>query len=428
VKKKYFACIAILFVSACLALTGFFDSCNLAFYDIALKFKDGFLPNTNEDKGKQIIQIDINETSIAQLPKGINAWENLAQIFSILNEQESGIYLPSFFAENAPATQKRKIQGQLQMGNSVVLPAEPVPKEIIPYLNEEVSTAQKKIIEKHLCYPRIINGQKIARTERLLIPSDEFCRFATSLAFLCTPQDTDSDGVLRRMNVFYAYSDGYIPSFAFAIASKILNIQQDSIVLDCGNQLSFSCKDGTEYHIPVDSEGRILIPYTSKDVFTKINFENFSQAFSDPDISYQITSLLKNKNAVVTDSTFEKSMGTQSFFPSPLGTTVTENSAELYLLNAILSNSFFGEYPVWVKYAILFFTICTIFFASLLRRKLTFYLFCFFSSILIVAAELFIFVYLNIAPWIAGPIPVVLSGFIFEIIASTFEQKNRRSL
>ena len=414
--KKHIACIITLFASALLVLTGIFNSCNSAFYDIALKFKDGFLPSTDGGKGKQLVQIDINENAIGQLPQGINAWENLAQIFSYLNEENSGILLPTFFAENAPATPKRKILGQMQMSSCVVLPAEPVPNEVIPYLSQDISLAQKKAIEKHLCYPRVLNGQKIAKAERLVIPSDEFNRFASTIAFVCTPQDTDKDGVLRRMNVFYAYSDGYIPSFAFAAASKILGIKQDSIVLDCGNKLTFSCEDGSEYKIPVDGEGRILVPYTSKELFPKLNFEYFSQAFSDSDLSFQINSLLKGKTAVVTDSTFERSRGAQNFFLSPLGSTITENTAELCLLNAFLENSFFGIYPVYAKYAILFFTVCIIFFASLSRRKLTFFLACIFLIILIAAAELFVFVYMNIAPWIAGPIPVILAGFIFELI------------
>ncbi|MCR5317506.1 MAG: CHASE2 domain-containing protein [Treponema sp.] len=414
--KKHIACIIILFASACLVLTGIFNSCNTAFYDAALKFKDGFLPHANDGKDKQVIRIDINESAISQLPQGMNAWENLAQILSFLNEEKSGIFLPSFFAENAPANPKRKILGQMQMSSCVVLPAITVPNEIIPYLNADISLAQKKIIEKHLCYPRVLNGQKIAKTDRLLIPDDDFCRFATSLAFVCVPQDTDKDSVLRRMNVFYAYGDGYIPSFAFALASKMLGIKQDSIVLDCGNKLTFSCEDGSEYKVPVDGEGRILIPYSSKELFSKIDFEYFAQAFSDTDASYQINSMLKNKTAVITDSTFEKSRGSQNFFLSPLGNTITENSAELCLLNAFLENSFFGIYPVYAKYAILFFTICVIFFASLSRRKLTFFLACIFLIILIAAAELFIFVYMNIAPWIAGPIPVILAGFIFELI------------
>ncbi|MBQ2355249.1 MAG: hypothetical protein II397_05460, partial [Treponema sp.] len=77
--KKHIACIITLFASALLVLTGIFNSCNSAFYDIALKFKDGFLPSTDGGKDKQLVQIDINENAIGQLPQGINAWENLAQ-------------------------------------------------------------------------------------------------------------------------------------------------------------------------------------------------------------------------------------------------------------------------------------------------------------------------------------------------------------
>ena len=407
-------------LSAVLSFTGVFEGLDNMLYSKAFVLKEKLF---KKNKTSPIVQIEISDAAIQNLPEGISVHANLAQMFSVLNLYGTQIFFPSFIAESSSSLQRQKMLGAIQSGTNCLLPAAAVPKKIVPLLKEKESPSREKSIEKYLWYPKVLNGKKLESIEQLVLPSEDFCRFAKSLGIVAGKDDYDSDGVLRKISVFYSYKDAFIPSFAFAAAAEVLQIQKESILLDCGNVLSFKCLNGQEYKIPVDSKGRIYIPYSSAMNFTKLNFEYFASSLSDTGIESTIESMLKDKTVFITDSTFCKIRGSENFVLTPQNTALAENKIQLLVLNAFLTNSFIKQYPFWATILTLLTLVLAVYFASFCKNSILFIILSLLTGAVFFCFEFFMFALKDYVPCFASAITIISVCLITEIIFRIFNLK-----
>jgi len=178
----------------------------------------------------------------------------------------------------------------------------------------ELTAQERQMLQKHVWRIKVLDKGKVPEAGTFLLPFPALIGAAGQIAHV--NMEPDPDGVYRRMPLLYEWGGGYIPSLALAAAVSYLDIRVESITLKAGSYLALPLSENEAIHIPIDIQGRMLIPYTETwaDDMGRISFSTVAGSKNDNDVFKEIYHGLNGRIALLSEiSTSRKTFGATSF-------------------------------------------------------------------------------------------------------------------
>jgi adenylate cyclase len=418
--KKFFSFVVILAVSLLatgfLCASGFIRYGDGVLYDICMNRR--VLYNTEI---KNIATIDLTDESIAVLGEAIDTHRAFADLLDVLKDANAIVVLDFLF--RTPKSDDDAFVAAVKRAGTTVMAALAVDTELMnlpksPY--RALTETERNMLERHIWHIKVLDKGKVPQPGTFLLPFPALVEAATQIAHV--NMEPDADGRYRRAPLLYEWEGGYIPSLALAAAVLELGIPFESIELKAGSYLAIpltedpvSKEDFIE--IPIDEQGRMLIPYTETWAGTEIRpFHDVVEAKDDD----KFFNDLNGRIALVAEvSTSQKDFGPTSF-------------ERLYPLSGIhaelidgISNGF--DKRAFIKWAspsfkalVLLLLVCAAFFCIRLRKDLLFHLGFLAAFVLFAGLTLIRWQSAAISPWFAFPVSLLCAMWISALVNRLF--------
>ena len=221
-----------------------------------------------EKRLSRIVTIDLNDESYEALEEDIDTRRAFTDIVDVLSDYlvSSSIVLDFMFQQSKG--QDAAFVDALKFANNTVIAALAIRKDImdqiyLPDRDMDKIEEERRILADHDLVWKIkeIEKGKIPEAGALLLPNPDILGAARAIGH--ANMDPDTDGVYRWIPLLYKWEDGYIPSLALAAAVLELRIEdKTNIELKAGEYLALHLPEEKIIRIPIDEQGRMLIPYT----------------------------------------------------------------------------------------------------------------------------------------------------------------------
>ncbi|MCL2043754.1 MAG: adenylate/guanylate cyclase domain-containing protein [Treponema sp.] len=404
------------------AFTLFFSlvTTGLLFVSGAIRFWDKILfdqcinyrvLSSDKTRNPLVATIDLNDTSIKVFGEELDTRQAFADIQEVLADSNAGaVFDFLFFSEKQHDS--AFIQAIEWAGDTVVAMLA-VDKGIdnpnLPY--RELTEAERHLLARHIWHINVVEKGKVPEAGTFLLPFPELIEVAAAIAHI--NMDPDPDGVYRRSPLLYAWDGGYIPSLALAAAVVRLGIPIETIELKAGEYLALPRSEHEVIRIPIDIQGRMLIPYTETWAADtgRIPFHTVVAAKSDDAVFDRMFSGLNGRIALIAEiSTSQKDFGPTSFERLyPLSGVHVEILSGI--LGGLEERAFIGWASTPYKVITILLLLSVAILCAHIRRDLLFHL-GFLLTLFIFSAVTFYRWRTNaLSPWYAAP--VVLFFFLW---------------
>ncbi|MDR2767326.1 MAG: adenylate/guanylate cyclase domain-containing protein [Treponema sp.] len=260
-EKGKILCVAGLTVLVLFALirSGLAEKGDRALFDLLMNLRVRYgMARTN----RQIIPIDLNDRTAVLLKNDLDTRQAFADALDVLYEANTRPVFDFLFLESRPGDGEfaRALREQGETILAVIAVA-----ETGNTLYRDLVEEEKDILRKHLWRVPGAEDYAIPRARTFFMPAPALAESAARLAHVNMQPDTD--GVYRRVPLFYAWNDeGCVPSLPLAAAVAHLGIDRSQIHFAGGKLVLPSGPPGeaeqNAIRIPVDKNGCALIPYT----------------------------------------------------------------------------------------------------------------------------------------------------------------------
>src|SRR5208337_3925885 len=144
----------------------------------------------------------------------------------------------------------------------------------------------------------------------------------------------DSDGLYRKVPLFYRWEDGFIPSLALALAVDELKMDPSRVEIHAGSEVILPRKNGPAIRIPIDRSGSAWIPYPSlwDKGWKRIPLDKVVAAAKDEDATDNLIDQWSDGIVVAADITTSH----KDFGPTPLEAVYPLSGIHTSLLNGLL--------------------------------------------------------------------------------------------
>jgi len=266
-------------------------------------------------KNPLIAAIDLNDASIEALGEQIDTRQVFVDILDVLAQSNASVALDFLFQHEKQ--NDADFVDAIEWAENTVIAALAVDKKImnqpsLPY--RELTEEERLMLADHVWQIKVNKKGKIPEAGTFLLPFPALIKAAGAIGHI--NMDPDTDGVYRRVPLLYEWEDGYIPSLGLAAAVLYLGIPIESIELKAGAHLVLPLSEKEEIRIPIDEQGRMLVPYTEAwaNDTRRISFHTVAEAKNDDDMFDAIFSGLNGRIALLAEiSTTQKDYGPTSF-------------------------------------------------------------------------------------------------------------------
>jgi len=417
--------IAVLFVSLCAAallfLCGVISLWDQGICDLCVKHR---VLSGKEFLDRRIATIDINDESIEKLGGQIDTRAAFKDALDVLSQSNTAVSFDLLFKYKKG--DDTAFTNVMRMTRDAVIAAVAVDKKIINQSYRELTEAERQMLNRHLWRIKVLQKGDIPQAGTFLLPFTELGEAVTQIAHINI--EPDPDGIYRRIPLLYEWDGGYIPALALATAVLYYQIPVETIELKAGAYLSLPLSEKEIIRIPVDNQGRMLIPYleTWKDNKRRISLHTVVSAKTDEEVFDTVFTSLNNRIALMAEISAEQN----DFGPTPFERLFPLSGTHAAVLSGILNGlekrSFIGMVPAPFKIiTFLLFLVCSFLFCNV-KKDAKFHL-GFFILLLIYSAVMF-FLWNNAAvyPWYALPVVMLLflwaGSFLVRLVGRYQEQ------
>jgi len=301
-----------LFISGLLYASGFLGYADRILYDLCVNYRVLKSPVT---KNPLVAAVDLNDASIKALGEDIDTRRAFADILEVLADSNTSAVLDFLFS--VEKSNDSAFIESVEWAQNTVIASLAVDKRTINPANNpyrELTEQERQMLQRHVWRIKVLDKGKVPEAGTLLLPFPALIDAAGQIAHI--NMDPDPDGVYRRTPLLYEWDEGYIPSLALAAAVSRLGVRVESIELKAGSFLALPLSENDVIHIPIDIQGRVLIPYTETwaDDTGRISFSTVAGAKNDDAVFDAIYSGLNGRIALLSEiSTSQKDFGPTSF-------------------------------------------------------------------------------------------------------------------
>jgi len=423
--KKPAHFIAVLTVSICAAillfLCGVTPLLDQGIYDIYVKYR---VLSGKESLDRRIVTIDINDESIEILGDKLDTRAAFTDALDVLAESNTAVSFDLLFKYKK--SDDTAFINAIEITKDAVIAAVAVDKKIMNPSNRELSEAERQILSRHLWHIKVLQKGNIPQAGTFLLPFNALGEAVTQIAHINI--EPDLDGIYRRIPLLYEWNGGYIPSLALATAVLYYRIPVETIELKAGAYLTLPLSEDEIIRIPIDNQGRALIPYTEtyKDNNRRISLHTIVSAKTDEDVFDTVVTSLNNRIALMAEISAEQN----DFGPTPFERLFplsgTHTAVISGILNGLEKRAFIGMVPFFYKiFALLLLLACALIICSAekdARFHLGFFIvLAVFSSITFILWKVF-----AVYPWYALPVIMLLilwAGSFFVRLVGRYQEQ-----
>jgi adenylate cyclase len=398
-----------LFLGLLLFASGVTAYLDRVIYDICVKSR---VYSGTAARNPLIAAIDLNDASLQALADRLDTRAAFADILEVLAQSNSSAVLDFLFLHEKQ-NDENFIRAVEWTGDTVIA-ALAVDKGILNQPNlpyRELEETERRMLARHVWHIKVIEKGKIPEAGTFLLPFPALVSAAGAIAHI--NMEPDTDGIYRRVPLLYEWEDGYIPSLGLAAAVVYLGIPAETIELKAGAYLALPLSENDVIRIPIDEQGRMLVPYTETwaDDARRIPFHTIVEAKSNDDVFDTIFSGLNGRIALLAEiSTSQKDFGPTSFERLyPLSGVHAEVLSGI--LDGLEKRALIGwaSLPFKIITLILFIAAAFLFISA--RRDLLFHLGFFLTLLVFSCITLIRWQNFAISPWFA--FPAVLFFFLW---------------
>lgn len=243
-------------VFAILSEFGAWRALDRAFSDFLVRLRIESMPLAQSPR---ILPVDLNDRAERNLGEKAENRQAFVDLFTVLGEGHlTGAMDFLFQGRKDDAIDAAMVQAAGKMSD-LVLAVVPIPSDLSKFTGQALDEEDAAILRSHLWHPRVVEAGSIPTASTFLLPSLAFARKARHLGHVgVTP---DSDGLYRKVPLFYRWEDGFVPLLALAMAVDELRIDPSRAELRAGSELVLPRKSGPAIRIPIDRSGSAWIPY-----------------------------------------------------------------------------------------------------------------------------------------------------------------------
>jgi len=425
-KQSRFAAAAVtaVIITGLLYANGVISHWDRFLYDLCINYRAVKKPLT---KNPLIIAVDLDDTSIEELGETLDTRQAFADLMEVFDETNTACIMDFKFG-NEKSHDGNFVSAVKQHSryNTTVIAALAVEKELVNKPYKALDETQRNALKKHTWNIRVIEKGKVPQAGTFLLPFTDLMETAGQVGFI--NMEPDGDGIYRRAPLLYEWEGGYIPSLPLAAAAVRKGIPVETIELKAGAYLALPISENEVIRIPIDEQGRTLIPYTETwaDEIKRIPFCRVVNAKNDDGVFDEIVEDLNGYIALVAEtSTSQKDFGPTSFERLyPLSRVHAEVLSGI--LNAPDKKAFISQASLLFKIIILITILCTAFFCINVRKDAVFHIVFFLSLLVFSCLTLFRWGNYAAAPWFAFPVTMFfflwLSAFLYRLFIRYKEQ------
>lgn len=416
---------AVLAVSLCASgllflcgVTGLWDQ---GIYDRCIKLR---VLSGKEILDRRIATVDITDESIETLAGQLDTRAAFADALDVLADSNAAVVLDLLFKYRK--TDDAAFTGVIKITKDPVIAAVAVDKKIMNPSSRELTEAERQMLNRHLWRVKVLQKGDIPQAGTFFLPFPELGESVKQIAHINI--EPDPDGIYRRIPLLYEWNGGYIPSLALASAVLFYQIPVETIELKAGEYLSLPLSEKEVIRIPVDKQGRMLIPYceTWKDDNRRIPFHAIVNAKTDDDIYDTVINDLNNRIAFIAEISAEQ----KDFGPTPFERLFPLSGAHTAVISGILNGfekrSLIGVVsPLYKILTVLLFLVCTFLICNV-KKDARFHLGFLFILLAFSAVTFFRWQDGAIYPWYALPVTTLFflwaCSFLVRLAARYKEQ------
>jgi adenylate cyclase len=422
-KPPRFATVTVISLCAAGALflcgiTGLWDQ---GIYDWCIKYR---VLSGAETLDRRIATIDINDESIEILSSQLDTREAFTDALDVLAQSNTAVSFDLLFKYKK--SDDTAFTKAIKMTKDAVIASVAVDKKIINSSNRELTEAERQMLNRHLWHIKVLQKGNIPQAGTFLLPFTELGEAVTQIAHINI--DPDPDGIYRRVSLLYEWEDGYIPSLALATAVLYYQIPIETIELKAGAYLALPLSEDEIIRIPIDNQGRMLIPYveTYKDNNRRIPFHTVVSAKKDDDVLDTVITSLNNRIALMAEISAEQ----KDFGPTPFERLFplsgTHTAVISGILNGLEKRPFIGMVPPLYKILTLFLILVCAFLICNIKKDARFHLGFFIVLAVFSAVTITLWKVSAIYPWYSLPVIMLLilwaGSFLVRLVERYQEQ------
>jgi len=361
-----------IFLTVLLYTSGFLEYSDKVIYDLCVNYH---VLKSHQKKNPLVASIDLNDASIKTLSEAIDTRQAFTDILEVLADSNTSAVMDFLFSvekNNDSAFIK-----SVEYAQNTVIAALAVDKNMMkqtntPYL--DLTEQERQMLQRHIWRIKVLNKGKVPEAGTFLLPFPDLIKAAWQIAHI--NMEPDTDGIYRRTPLLYEWEGGYIPSLGLAAAVSHLGIKSETIELKAGSHLSLPLSENEIIRIPIDIQGRMLIPYTETwaDDKERISFSTVVNAKTDDEVFDKIYSGLNGHIAILSEiSTSQKDFG-----PTPFEQLYPLSGVHSEVLSGILNGLEKITFIAWAsmpfKAITIFLLLCAAFIFFHFQKDLFFHL------------------------------------------------------
>ncbi|MCL2066708.1 MAG: CHASE2 domain-containing protein [Treponema sp.] len=320
--------------------TGFFSYFDTAIYDFLLNVKISYKPQA---LNPQIIPVDLNDRSEMILGSRIDDRSAFGDLFFVLQHSGVSVTALDFIYHGEREKDAVLLDAAAGMG-PVAIAVVPVPEGRENSSYRELDAEETHLLRRHLWRPKEFGAGNIPRAGTFIMPFNKLSERSTQLAHIGV--EPDHDGIYRRMPLFYAWEDGFIPAISLAAALLELGVDGNDIEIHYGKEVLIPLEPDEFISIPIDSSGVVVVPFRGKwtDTTHRYSFDALADARHNEEELNDIRSDILGSLCFVADTTFIK----KDIGPVPCEEVYPLSGLHTWVISSILDasmgeNTFFRE-------------------------------------------------------------------------------------
>jgi len=415
-KLVYFSIILVisLIAAGLLFTSGVIRFLDLHLYDLCINYR---VFNKQIKKNPLISTIDLNDVSIEVLGEQLDTRLVFTDILEVLEQSNTSVTLDFLFSHEKH-NDSGFINAVERAGNTVVALLA-VDKEIKNSPYRELTETERRILAMHVWRVKVLEKGKIPEAGTFLMPFPSLAEAAAQIAHI--NMEPDQDGIYRSVPLLYEWDGGYIPSLALAAAVLYMGVSVETIKLKAGEYLDIPLSEKEIIRIPIDIQGRMLIPYTETWANDKrrISFHTVVEAKNNDEIFNKVFSGLNGHIALIAEtSTSQKDFGPTSFERLyPLSGVHAEVLSGI--LDGLEKRTFIRWVSLTYKIITLLLFLLAAFLFSQIRSETVFHLGFFLTFLAFSCITFLKWKYNAVSPWFAFPVTILfflwLSAFLSRL-------------
>jgi adenylate cyclase len=407
--------------SALLLASGVIRYWDKVLYDLCINYR---VLKGRETRNRLVATIDLDDKSLEDLGEQIDSREAFADLLEVLEDTNTAVALDFIFG--LEKNNDRAFTRAVRSPGSTVIAALAVEKGMVNKPYKPLTEEEKSRFARHIWHITVNEKGKVPEAGSFLLPYPALVGAAGQIAVI--NMEPDGDGIYRLAPLLYEWEGGYIPSLPLAAAVSYLGIPVESIELKAGSYIALPLSEKETIRIPIDEQGRMLIPYTEtwKDDTKRIPFSTVAEANYDDNVFNRVKSGLAGHIALVAEiSTSQKDFGPTSFEKLyPLSGVHAEILSGI--LDGLEKRAFIGWVSLPYKTIILLLLFGTAFFCVNARKDAAFHLGFFLALSAFSLLTLLRWTGYAISPWFAFPATLLfllwLSAFLHRLFVRYREQ------